>query len=878
MPFYLKDSFFQKLDRPVGIFDFEGNLIESNPYWLNAFGWSEIECPKKDWQKWVFSQDLNLAIESICQNSQTNHEVYLRVHTPREIRQLKFEITRVHDQNIVYVIVQNYLFGDLDSRVFQSAFDDGIEPMAIMGSDGRFFEVNGALADLLSTPKSKLIGKNIANFFNPDEEARDHLALEEVFSGFRPFYQVTKLLRTSDPKGKWIDLKTQLVRNLEVGAPFCVAFFTDLTERRNAAESLQQSELRQRKIVECAPMGIVESLPTTKIISANSAIQKLLGFSEFELQALSLLELTNAEDRLEAIGLAKDRDKNNWTIQRHRKRLRRKDGAYVWVHVTSSRQDFNGQIISIIEDISDHIAFEQELRAANLAIQQEKQNFETLAKALNQFAMVAAVDCRGLIIFANPMMLETLGYSCEEMNQVHQEFKAGNKDHGIFDPAEISNSSGLWRGEIIVTKKDGTALWVDSTVTPVMNMDGQEIRIVIRRDITARKVAENELLKLSGYRRSIIDSANFAVITTDLDGKINFFNSTAEKWLGYKADEMIGNKPAIYHVKDEVIEQASLLSKVYQEDILPGFQVFVFKAMKEGNAQHEWTYVRKDGSTFPGLVSVTVVRGEDGNPSGFLAIIQDLTSQKQLEKAIAQQRESMLGSAKMASLGEMSAAIAHEINNPLAVISARMHLLSKQLSDIKIGKVQEHFETVNRQTDRIAKIIQGLRTFSRHTSNDPFLKSSVKTILEDVRTLSDAKLKNSDVELTFKTLGADLQFECRAAEIAQVMFNLIANAYDAVADLPKKWIQVEVSESKEALIFSVTDSGNGIDKKIVSRLFDPFFTTKDVGKGTGLGLNIAHGIVAKHGGQLTVDSSCENTRFIFSLPKFHSVESTPEAA
>jgi signal transduction histidine kinase len=236
-----------------------------------------------------------------------------------------------------------------------------------------------------------------------------------------------------------------------------------------------------------------------------------------------------------------------------------------------------------------------------------------------------------------------------------------------------------------------------------------------------------------------------------------------------------------------------------------------------------------------------------------------------LEKLRAQNIES----SKMAALGEMSAGIAHEINNPLSIILGKTTFLVEK---VKLGLISnENLESelhkIENMANRIEKIINGLRIVSRNSENDLMESVNIGPIIEDSLSLCMQRFRSSDVKLNFKTqINSDIYIHGRSAQISQVILNLLGNAFDAVQNYDEKWVELSANATTETLTISVTDSGNGIAPNIVEKLMLPFFTTKAIGKGTGLGLSISKSIIENHKGKFYYDQYSGNTRFVIELP------------
>jgi C4-dicarboxylate-specific signal transduction histidine kinase len=187
------------------------------------------------------------------------------------------------------------------------------------------------------------------------------------------------------------------------------------------------------------------------------------------------------------------------------------------------------------------------------------------------------------------------------------------------------------------------------------------------------------------------------------------------------------------------------------------------------------------------------------------------------------------------------------------------------------AKLRSDLVKIEATADRIAKIIRGLRTFSRDSSSDPMTLAKVNGMITEVLDLAGERFKNHDVQLLIFA-AEDLLISCRPQQIGQVLLNLINNAHDAVMALSERWVRIDVARSGKMIRISVTDSGKGIPAEIASKIMNPFFTTKEVGQGTGLGLSISKGIAEDHGGSLTYDPTSANTRFVFEVPMANEVE------
>lgn len=238
-----------------------------------------------------------------------------------------------------------------------------------------------------------------------------------------------------------------------------------------------------------------------------------------------------------------------------------------------------------------------------------------------------------------------------------------------------------------------------------------------------------------------------------------------------------------------------------------------------------------------------------------------------VEQLLLRQQATITYSSKMASLGEMSGGIAHEINNPLAIIQSLAGQLvasfDKAHAADELGR--SIASAIESATKRIARIVQGLKSFSRQADGDPVRKVSLEEVVSNTLDLCAEKFRAQGIEIRVRLPPAVSLF-CRDVQLSQVLLNLLNNAYDAMQDAPEKWVELEAWERSGTISIAITDSGRGIAPETADKIMQPFFTTKRVGFGTGLGLSIAQGIIESHRGKLYYDSTHPRTRFVTELP------------
>lgn len=231
----------------------------------------------------------------------------------------------------------------------------------------------------------------------------------------------------------------------------------------------------------------------------------------------------------------------------------------------------------------------------------------------------------------------------------------------------------------------------------------------------------------------------------------------------------------------------------------------------------------------------------------------------------------LVETARLASLGQMATGIAHEINNPLAIIMLSINLLKKKIE--KGGPSEDYINKtivdIEETVKRISKIIHGLKTLSRDTTNTITDETTFEEIFSDTLSLCTERFKSHDIKLDvdIKAEAGRSKFCCDRVQISQILINMLGNSFDAIEKLDEKWVKVDLTEEEGFFTLKIIDSGKEISEEIKEKMFTPFFTSKDIGKGTGLGLSISKTLIEKHGGSLEIDTECPNTCFVITIPK-----------
>lgn len=343
------------------------------------------------------------------------------------------------------------------------------------------------------------------------------------------------------------------------------------------------------------------------------------------------------------------------------------------------------------------------------------------------------------------------------------------------------------------------------------------------------------------------------VAATDAEGVITYVNDKFCEISGYKREELIGHNHRI------------VSSGLHG----PAFFHKIWKTISSGQIwSGEICNRKKNRDLYWVATTIVPFLNSKGVPERYLSIRFEITDLKQAQSTILEQNERLVATSKLSAIGEMAAAITHEINNPLGVILGRVEMLKSMLLDENLNReelirIADNIEVTGH---RIEKIVKSMRTMAHQQSDrEPFERIMVSEIVEDALNWCQSRFQNHGVRLIRPEQILKTRVECRSYQMVQVLVNLLNNSFDAVENLPEKWVRIELIDGEDWVEIVVTDSGRGIPEHIRKRIFDPFFSTKRVQYGSGLGLSISVGLVRQNKGELLYDANSLNTKFRLRL-------------
>jgi signal transduction histidine kinase len=417
--------------------------------------------------------------------------------------------------------------------------------------------------------------------------------------------------------------------------------------------------------------------------------------------------------------------------------------------------------------------------------------------------------------------------------------------------------------EFCIIRPDGEVRHAYAAGGPVLDQQGNVRRVVgIVVDVTERERAEEELRVLSARLSLATRSASSGVWDFDV-------HTNHAIW-----DDLLFEMFDL--PKTVSVPREDWIRRVHPEDRskLDAFRDTLIANRTQD--QVEFRVVRPDGSVRHLSSAGGAVLDEQGNVVRLLGITRDVTETKEMEATLEANREQMIASARLSALGMMAGGIAHEINNPLAIIHSMatdLVEMVEQEGSVPREIVARKSAAIRETAGRIARIVKSLRRISREGTNDRLRPTRLSRILEETLEICRERFRANNVKLLLPEVVPELNVRCREVQISQALLNLLQNAFDAVVEQPgERWVRVEVSTASDSVAISVVDNGPGIPQELRSRIMEPFFTTKEVGKGTGLGLSLSKTIAEEHGGKLEYREEDGHTRFSLILPLAEQAE------
>ncbi len=632
-------------------------------------------------------------------------------------------------------------------------------------------------------------------------------------------------------------------RGKKLGAELERQKVSQMSERKEAEETLRNSELRYKELTDLLPQTIYEIGPDGNFTFVNRAFYENSGYDETDiLKGVAALDVIAPEDR-ERAGRTIERRIVGEDFGVVEYTAIRKDGSRFPLAVYSNAVLRDGRIVGV-RGI-----------AVNMTEQREaEERFRAIFNHAFQFTAILLPD--GTVLDVNQTALEFAGVRVEDavgIKMWDSECWAYSNEvrEQLVKAVESAAKGSSVRFETENLAGSGEIATIDFSLKPVaLGTNPVACLVAEGRDITTRRIAEKALIETKETLQSLIDASPMGISLLDADGKVLLWNPAAEEISGWKAEEVIGN------IHPALAEKGAERFREHLAHLFEG---------KPGNGAYEAKTFRKDGSLLDISILTAPVRDSSGKIFGALGIFSDITKQKEAEQERKSLREHLSRAEKLEAIGTLAGGIAHDFNNLLGVIVGftEIVLLDSLISENSRNNLQKVLQAALKAKELVKQILLFSRKGKPHERVPLDLVPVVKEIVAFLRSSIP-----STIEMRFEAKADKAAVLATSTEIHQILVNLCTNAAHAMEEKGGRLsIVLSDSNASEAgsrkcpgsksgrcLKIEVSDTGCGMDKPVLERIFDPYFTTKGFGKGTGLGLAVVHGIVEQLQGGIEVSS------------------------
>ncbi|ALP54286.1 hypothetical protein Tel_14665 [Candidatus Tenderia electrophaga] len=691
----------------------------------------------------------------------------------------------------------------------------------------------------------------------------------------------------------WLALEVQPVRDNSGRIINFIAIERDITQRKRATEELRRVNYTLDNTHDMIFMFEAESL---RFVYLNKGAVASMGYSREELLQMTPYQIkphipeSRFREMIEPL-LNGEKDALHFeTVHRH------KNGhdfaVEVFLQLVRDEESGEARFVAIVRNISERKRAEQEMRQYTASL--EKLHAITTDPKLDLDGKIQALLALGREVFGLPLAI--VSHIVEDRYCV--EYSAGppqapppgaqfpldetycshtlhaNHPIGFHHVGNSKIRNHPCYRQFGLESYIGTPLLVGHERYGTLNFSGPERRptpfshfhySLIRLfaqwvgSQLEQHITTQALYRETALRQAILDSANLSIISTEVDGTITSFNKGAERLLGYAADEVIGKMtPGVIHDKDEISRRADVLTHELGRSVAPGFEVFVAKAKQGQIDEREWTYIRKDGSRFPVLLSITAVYDSDGKVNGFLGIASDITERKKIEQMKR----------------EFVSTVSHELRTPLTSIRGALGLLLGGAAGPMRDEGRAMLDVAQRNSKRLTLLINDLLDLEKIESGR--LEFNVKpldlvALAHSALEANEAYARQHNVSLRLTCAPEQAMVQGDENRLLQVFANLISNAVKYSPE--RETVRLTIERKAEFYRVAVIDQGPGIPEEFRARIFERFAQadssdTREKG-GTGLGLSISKVIVERHGGRIGFDSEVgKGACFYFDLPPY----------
>jgi len=689
------------------------------------------------------------------------------------------------------------------------------------------------------------LGEKCYRVYEGQERVCKGCPVEKAFRDGEPHTSERRVVMPTGEVAFWENTASP-VRDARGEIVSCLEIARNITERKQTEEQLRESEERFRSIVENSQTGIMIIDDAYRFVYVNDELCRISGYSRNEVIGQDFRQFLDEESKKLVADRYLRRQRGEEVPSRYEFNFVHKDGQKRRVEISSSViKDSAGRVRTVAQilDITERKRMEEALRESR---EELRKMFESVTDG------ISVVDLNGIITEANQRVVEMHGFASKDelLGKSAFELVAPCDHDKIAKNMRKAIKQGTVKGvEYTLLRADGTEFPGELSTSVLRDALGKAVgHITIARDITERKRMEEALRESEEFSSSLLSNSPNPILVINPDTSIRYVNPALEKLTGFTSAELIGKKPPYpWWAEGTYLKQSKLLKE----------------GMRKGRKVVERLFQNKNGEQF--WIEITSAPiGRHGGFGYYVANWVDITERKLAEEKENKLQQELYLARRLASIGELAAGVAHEINNPLTgVIGFSQRLLRRSASE----EASRDLEIIYSEAQRAAKIVQNLLTFARR--RQPKKKySNINDIVQKTLELRAYELQTSNIELVTVLAPRLPKIMVDFPQIQEVFLNIILNAEQAMSEAyggGKLTIKTRVV--KDYVRISFADDGPGISPEHLDKVFDPFFTTRAEKGGTGLGLSACHGIVTEHGGKIYVRSKLgQGATFFVELP------------
>jgi PAS domain S-box-containing protein len=696
------------------------------------------------------------------------------------------------------------------------------------GQDFVFVDINSAAEKLDKVNRNDVIGKRITGVVPGSRKYDFFKAFQRVWQTGKPESFPSGIPKDKNAPFAWRENYAYKLPSGEI-----VNIYNDITKRKQAELALQASEQNFRNSLESSLIGIHIVDNNWNTLYANRAFLDIYGYGNIaEVKSDPPHRHYTPQSFADYVIRNERINKGEPAPERIEADIVRKDGTIR--HITASRKDvlWDGkqQYQIIFNDITEQKKFEDALR-------ESEEKYRTIFESVND--IIILLDTHGTIIDVNSRLTDIGGYDRRELigknaGELTAIIKGENLSVVLGKLSQIVATNKVITYQVEMVKKNQETILIEITGVAIRKSDKIVGVLAILRDITERNRAEKQFREQKALTDRVLESTPDAVAVVGQDRRV-----------------IMANKAFEYAFE---LEEGKAVGKEVREIIpISGVIDTITEVLSSGKSRLQVEFRIKRNSLEKTLVADVIFTQKNEA----LAMFHDITEERALQ-------ERLYLTDRLASVGEMAAGIAHELNNPLTGVVALSQLL---LENGVPADMQADMEAISSEGRRAAGVVKNLLAFARsHTLSAE--STDLNAVINEVLSLRAYEHKVSNIEVCTSLSPAVPSIITDRFQMQQVFLNIVLNAEQAMIEAHSRGCLTIKSERTDNHIrVSFANDGPEIPPDIINRIFDPFFTTKEVGKGTGLGLSICYGIVTNQGGRIYAQNQSGNgPEFVVELP------------